>query len=86
MTPENILAPHMHSTLAVSGEGLPLGVPHIQYEAPDGQAEQRKPLEERKTMRWIRGLRACAALAAELEGVRPVSVMDREGDVFAVFA
>ena len=73
---------HMHSTLAVNGEGLPLGVPHIQYEAPDGQAEERKPLEERKTMRWIRGLRACG----ELEGVRPVSVMDRAGDVFAVCA
>ena len=56
----------MHSTLAVSGEGLPLGVPHIHYEAPDGQAEQRKPLEERKTMRWIRGLRACGALEVEL--------------------
>ncbi len=77
---------HMHSTLVVNGEGLPLGVPHIQYEAPDGQAQKGKPLEERKTYRWMRGLRACAALAEELDGVRPVSVMDREGDVFALFA
>ena len=77
---------HMHSTLVVNGEGLPLGVPHIQYEAPDGQADKGRPLEERKTYRWVRGLRACAALAEELDGVRPVSVMDREGDVFALFA
>ncbi len=77
---------HMHSLLAVSEEGLPLGVPHIQYEAPDGQAEQGKPLEERKTFRWIRGLRACAALGQELDGVRLVSVLDREADVFALFA
>ncbi len=94
VTPENILAPHrqrtlglhMHSTLVVNGEGIPLGVPHIQYEAPDGQAQKGKPLEERKTWRWIRGLRACAELAGELDGVRPVSVMDREADVFALFA
>ncbi len=77
---------HMHSTLVVNGEGIPLGVPQIQYEAPDGQAEQGKPLEERKTMRWIRGLRECAELAEQLQGVRPVAVLDREGDVYAIFA
>ena len=77
---------HMHSTLAVNGAGIPLGLPQIQYETPDGQAQKDKPLEERKTMRWIRGLRGCAELAAELQGVRPVSVMDREADVFALFA
>ena len=48
----------------------PLGVPQIQYEAPDGKAQRNKPLEERKTMRWIRGLRESAAA---LEGVRPVA-------------
>ncbi len=77
---------HTHSTLVANGEGIPLGVPQIQYEAPDGKAEQGKPLEERKTMRWIRGLRECAELAQQLQGVRPVSVMDREGDVYAIFA
>jgi len=77
---------HMHSTLAVNGEGIPLGVPQIQYEAPDGQAEKDKPLEERKTMRWIRGLRACSEWAQQLQNVRPVAVMDREADVYAIFA
>ena len=77
---------HMHSTLAVNKTGIPLGLPQIQYEAPDGQAQKDKPLEECKTMRWMRGLRGCAELAAELQGVRPVSVMDREADVFALFA
>ena len=55
---EGTLGLHMHSLLAVSEEGLLLGVPHIQHDAPDRQAEQGKPLEERKTFRWIRGLRA----------------------------
>ena len=83
---QGTLGLHMHSTLVVNGEGLPLGLAHIQYEAPDGKAERGKPLEERKTMRWIRGLRACAELARELDGVRPVALMDREADVFALFA
>ena len=76
----------MHSTLAVSTAGVPLGVPLIQYDAPDGKAQRGKPLEERKTFRWIRGLRDCAEMAAQLGGTRLVSVMDREADVFALFA
>ena len=44
---------HMHSTLVVNGAGIPLGVPHIQYEAPDGQAEKNKPLEQAKHNRSL---------------------------------
>ena len=40
---------------------MPLGVPLIQYDAPDGKAQRGKPLKERKAFRWIRGLRDCAA-------------------------
>ena len=50
-------------SLGTIGEGGPLGVSQIQYEAPDGQAERGKPLEECKTYRWIRGVRECAELA-----------------------
>ena len=48
---QGTLGLHMHSTLVVNGEGIPLGVPQIQYDAPDGKAQRSKPLEERKTMR-----------------------------------
>ncbi len=37
-------------------------------------------------MHWMRGLRECGQLAGRLPGTRVVSVMDREGDVFALFA
>ena len=77
---------HMHSTLVVNGDGLPLGVPRIEYDAPTGAAEKNKPPGERKTQRWVRGLRDCSELAAELDGTRVVSVMDREGDfLFSVW-
>ncbi len=84
--PDGTLGLHMHSTLAVNAAGIPLGVPQIQFDAPDGKAERGKPLQERKTMRWMRGLRECGQLAGRLPGTRVVSVMDREGDVFALFA
>ena len=83
---EGTLGLHMHSTLAVSPQGIPLGVLKIQYEAADGKAQRGRPLEERKTMRWIRGLRDCAEVAGQLAGTRVVSVLDREGDVQALFA
>ena len=71
--------------LAVNGDGIPLGVPHIQYEAPDGAAEKDKPPEERKTWRWVRGLQDCDRLSRQLDGVRPVSIADREDDLFELF-
>ena len=54
---QGTLGLHMHSTLAVNTAGIPLGVPQIQFEAPDGKPQRGKPLAERKTMRWVRGLR-----------------------------
>ena len=53
-------------------DGVPLGVPHIEY----GSIEDEK-------MRA--GHLQCSAMAVELEGVRLVSVMDREGDCFELF-
>ena len=66
---------HMHSMLALDEQGVPLGVPHIEYGS----------IEDKKMLRWSRGLQQCSAMAAELEGVTLVSVMDREGDCFELF-
>ena len=83
---------HMHSTFAVSAEGIPLGVPRIEFDCPDSSGEAGKPLEERKSARWLRGWRDSSALATEANAVRlrdgavrAVSVMDREGDIAALF-
>ena len=67
---------HMHSMLVLDVQGVPLGVPHIEYGS----------IADDKMQRWSRGLRECSAMAGELEGVRLVSVMDREGDCFDLFA
>ena len=77
---------HMHSTYAVGGDGIPLGAPRIEFDAPSGRADgEDAPEEERKTQRRVRGLRDSAELAAPLDGVRTVAVMDREGDAVEVF-
>ena len=77
---------HMHATLAVNGDGVPLSVPQIQFESLDEPAGQAEPLKERKIGRWTRGLQECAVLAAQLDGVSAVSVMDCERDLFALLA
>ena len=76
---------HLHTTFAVSGDGFPLGVVQLEFDAPDGSPEQDRPVEERKTGRWLYGPRASVAAAKELDGVKTVAVMDRKADMFAVF-
>ncbi len=49
---------HLHSTLVVSGEGIPPGVVRMKFDAPSSGAERGRPVGERKTGRWLRGLRA----------------------------
>ena len=65
--------------------GVPLGLLLLQFEAPAGKREKDKPRRKRKTQHWVRGLCHCAAMAEQLEGVREVSVMDREADFFELF-
>jgi hypothetical protein len=82
---------HLHSTLVVSTEGLPLGVLDAQCTAPtpkpkdDSRPATAIPIEEKKTFSWIKGMRECSELANQLPDTRQVCVMDREGDIFEVF-
>ena len=73
----------MHSTLVVDGEGVPLGVPQIQYEAPEAGGPKRKPAGSARPALGRR-LRECARLASDWRGAT-VSVMDLEGDSFELF-
>jgi len=77
---------HMHSTFAVNEQGVPSGVSRIEFDCPDGQADTDRPPEERKSARWLRGWRDSSGLAAKATGTRVIPVMDREGDIAALFA
>ena len=82
---------HLHSMLAVTPEGLPLGVLDARFQAPlprskeDTRQARAIPIEEKTTFNWILGLRKCVALGAELPDTRLVCVMDREADFFELF-
>lgn len=79
---------HVHSTLAVSESGLPLGVLDTRFEAPtDKRGQGRGEPEDRKSRYWLEGLADCRAVAQELSrSTRLVSVMDREADCFSLYA
>ena len=82
---------HLHSTLAVTPEGLPLGVLRAAWSAPtprspeDDRPPAAIPLEEKATFCWIAAYRDCLAVAATMPQTRLVSVMDREADFFELF-
>ena len=82
---------HLHSTLVVTTDGLPLGLLQAQLHAPSARAEDDKrasadiPIEEKKTFDWIHALRDCVAVAAQIPHTQMVCVMDREADFFELF-
>lgn len=82
---------HLHSTLAVAPNGLPLGVVHAQCIAATGKssADQgpayAKPIEEKKTFVWIEHHRDLVELATRMPQTRLIDVCDREADFFELF-
>ncbi len=83
----------MHSSLAVTQEGLPLGLTAIKFWTRDrfhgANALKRKinptrvPIEQKESYRWLENLRQSTALLAEPE--RIVHVGDRESDIYELF-
>ncbi len=82
---------HLHSTLAVTADGLPLGVLRADCTAPtpkrpeDLRPTSAIPIEEKETFGWIQAQRDCVDLAAAMPQTRLCSVMDREADFFELF-
>jgi hypothetical protein len=81
---------HLHSTLTVSTDGVPLGLLGAQCWAQAQKPKHDKrpraiPIEEKRTFCWIQGLRESIALAPDIPDTRQVCVMDREADFFELF-
>ena len=80
----------LHSTLAVTPAGQPLGVLTQDYlERPLGEpahtpSEARmQPIEEKESYRWLQAFEKTIELAPE--GVQVVTVCDREADLYEMF-
>jgi hypothetical protein len=82
---------HLHCTLAVAPNGLPLGVLHAQCLAPESKAPEEDrpsysiPIEEKKTFVWIEHHRDMVEAAAAMPHTQLIDVCDREGDFFELF-
>ncbi len=82
---------HLHSTLVLTGEGLPLGVLRADCSTPTPKPPQEDrptyavPIEEKETFCWIAAQRECVAVAVAMPQTRLCSVMDREADFFELF-
>jgi len=82
---------HLHSTLAIAPNGLPLGVLRSTCAAPEGKSPEDKrpsyavPIEEKKTFVWIEHHRNMVELAAQMPNTRLIDVCDREADFFEMF-
>ena len=81
----------LHSSLAVTLEGLPLGLTAVKFwsrKAFKGHAAKRKahnaPIEEKESVRWLKNLRSSTALLGQ--PARAVHVGDQESDIFDLFA
>ena len=83
---------YAHAHLAVTPDSCPLGVVRLDTFARDadtlGKADERAslPVGEKESGRWLEGYRAACSLAADAPGTRVVSVADREGDLYDIFA
>ena len=79
----------LHTTLAVNPDGVALGVLRAAFDAPEPPKPEEKgkpkPREERKSFRWVEGLRDCAEAAEQLGETRVVCTMDREADFLDLF-
>ena len=82
----------MHSMLALTPEGLPLGVLGMKTWVRPldqlGKAKLRKklPVQEKESFKWIEGLNHTSALKAHCPDTQIVNVCDREADMYDLFA
>ncbi len=83
----------MHSSLAVTMEGIPLGLAAVKFwtrKKFKGTAALKKkinptriPIEKKESIRWLENLRQATELVAEPE--RCVHIGDRESDIYELF-
>ena len=78
----------MHSSLAVSEKGLPLGVLKTQIYAAhydETKKAQDRPIEEKESYRWLTTIDDLKEATEYLPETELIAVGDRESDIFELF-
>jgi hypothetical protein len=89
---DKTLGVNIHSCLAVTGDGLVLGVldqsgynrPEAKDESASHDSKKVRPIEEKESFRWLETLERSTADIPE--GIPVITVCDREGDMYELFA
>jgi hypothetical protein len=82
----------MHSLLAVTPEGLPLGVLGMKtWVRPEKKFGRKapattRPIEQKESIKWLEGIEHLAALKLRCAQTRFVCVGDRESDLYELFS
>ncbi len=82
---------HLHSTIAATSDGIPLGIIRAECSAPKLKNKTDKPksadipIEQKKTFCWLQSVRDCQQIHAQMPDSTIINVMDREGDFFEMF-
>jgi hypothetical protein len=83
----------MHSTLAITPDGLPLGVAGIKFWEGDRAPKKGKkkrtiydnvPIEEKKSFRWLENMQQATARSSDPASC--VHIGDRESDIYELFS
>jgi hypothetical protein len=82
---------YLHPTLAVTPERLCLGVIDAWSwtREPGSLSESksdRRPIEEKESLRWLEGYRRVCERQAELPDTQLIYLADREADIYEIFA
>jgi hypothetical protein len=78
----------VHSTVACTVDGLPLGILNAKIMAQprkDGPSKSSTPIEEKKSFRWVEAHRDTVEIAKKTPDTRFLTVTDREGDFYELF-
>ena len=77
----------LHSSLALSQNGLPLGIVKLQGCVPESAQgkDRRRPIEQKDSYRWLEGFEEAMQVAALLPHTQVINITDREGDMFELF-
>jgi hypothetical protein len=81
----------LHSTMAFTPEGTPLGLLNVQCwarqaeEAGKRETRHERPIEEKESFKWLVGYRAVAEVQKLCPQSRLISVADREADIYELF-
>ena len=78
----------MHSSLAVSEQGLPLGILDTQIYACHFDSQDKRhnrAIEEKQSYRWLQTIERVKELSGSVEQTELICVGDRESDIFELF-